>query len=67
MPLEVLNDTFRIFADFSGEGGGKIVKNLARTYEKLPCKGNHIGSAVREILRYKQTHTQTNKHTVTLL
>ena len=29
--------------------------NLPRTYEKLYCKENHFGSAVSEILRYKQT------------
>ena len=37
----------------------KIVINLPGTYEKLPC------SAVSEILRYKQTQTET--HPVTLV
>ena len=47
-----------IFCDFSWEGGGtlpQIVINLPGTYEKLSCKGKLEGSAVREVLRYKQT------------
>ena len=38
----------------------KIVINLPRTYEKLLCKGEPHRSAVSEILRYKQTDSQTN-------
>ena len=37
------------------------VINLPWTYEKLPCNGeSYRGSAVREILRYKQTDKHTN-------
>ena len=38
----------------------KIVLNLPRTYEE-----NHIDSAVSEILWYKQTDRQADKHPVT--
>ena len=37
----------------------KIVINPSRTYEMLHCKKNHIGSVVREIIRYKQIDSLT--------
>ena len=43
----------------------KIIKNLPLIYMKLPFKENHIGSAVSEILPYKQTHTHI--HPVTFI
>ena len=56
---------FLIFVDFSGEDGGtlpKIVINLPGTYKKNPNV-----SAVSEILWFKHTNTQTNRHPITLL
>ena len=68
---------YLIFYWFLLEGGGnppppkkkKKVTNLPRTYEKFLCKGqlNYIGSAVREILRYKHTDKHTERHPVTLI
>ena len=44
----------------------KIVINLSGTYEIYPVKENLIGSAISEILRYKQTNRQTDRHISTL-
>ncbi len=41
----------------------KTVINLSRTYESYTVKENHIGAVIREVLRYRDTHTQTDKKT----
>ena len=38
----------------------KIIINLHGTFDKLPCRGENIGLAVTEILRYKQISSYFN-------
>ncbi len=45
----------------------KIVINLPGTYRSYLVKENPIGSAVSDVLRYRQTNKQTDRHPVTLL
>ena len=45
----------------------KIVINFVRAFKNYTVYKNCIGSAVRKILRYTQTYTETNRHPNTFI
>ena len=56
----------KIFMIFC-EGYNSLLLTFPGPMKSYPVKENPIGSAVSEILPYKHTNTQTNRHPVTLL